>query len=253
MKISYVFILIGMILSPFALFAEESGASGFFIQTYADYQKAVKNVCESENVPWANYKNALTLKVIKPEYSELTGSQVATTWQKLPSEGKTSEAQSRLQTELDAKLLDPNSLFSSVKLAGVQYRKVMDETYACAVLDSRANVLRTLREQIEKNGTEMTEIRTKMKSAEAVIKKTKQEQGCKDITIKGHDTKRELLDATMYQHCVYRHYLAYVETNMRYQANTLIAQEQEARKTLGSKSIALRNTDQYLIIVNNLV
>lgn len=225
----------------------------WLIRSFVDYNKAVTDICESSSVPWANYKNALTLRIIKPEYPELSGATIAKTWQQLVNDGITPEAKNRIQTELNTTPLGSSSLFSSVKLAGVQYRKIMDETYACAVLNSRSNILQTLRLQIEKNGSEMSEIRTKLKSAEDAMKKAKQLNWCKDTVIKGNDAKRELLDATMFQYCVYRHYLAYIETNLRENANTLILEENDSRKNLWVNSIALENTDQYVIIVRSLV
>ena len=187
-------------LFPDYLFADDTTSTGV-LDTFENYEIAVKDICESPNMPWANYKNALTLTVIKPNYPNLEWDAVATEWQRFPSTAKTEAERKVLEEYLSPEKLDA-ATFSSVKLAGAQYRKIMDDTYACAVINGRIHVLMTLRKLIEKQNTGMTEIRTRLQTLEEALIATRQNRGCKEIAVSGLDSKKELLDATMYQYCV---------------------------------------------------
>lgn len=238
-------------LFPDYLFADDTTSTGV-LDTFENYEIAVKDICESPNVPWANYRNALTLTVIKPNYPSLEWNAVSTEWQRFPSTVKTDSERKVLEEYLSPEKLDA-ATFSSVKLAGAEYRKIMDDTYACAVINGRIHVLSTLRKLIEKQNTGMTEIRIKLKTLEEALIQERQRRGCKEIRVTGFDSKRELLDATMYQYCVYRHYMTYIRDTLQYKANTLLMNEKNVRAALGAQSVNVINTDHYLTVSDNLM
>lgn len=56
---------------PLTTFAS-SGDDVGLIDTYEKYAQAVQDICESPDVPWANYKNSTTFTTLRPEYPALS-------------------------------------------------------------------------------------------------------------------------------------------------------------------------------------
>ncbi len=244
---SFFIMLIGAL--PLTTFAS-SGDDVGLIDTYEKYTQAVQDICESPDVPWADYKNSTTFTTLRPEYPALSGATIAERWTEQPSQTQDVYLQNMIEQALDTTDID-GSVFTSVRLAGVQYRTIMDQIYACGIIEGRIQVIERLEDQIDRNNNGMTEIRTKLETMREALQEESTTHSCKSIDMNGIDTKREILDATLYQYCVYRHYLAYVETNMEVQMNTLISTEQEARKNLGVSQVTLQNTDQLIFLFEN--
>lgn len=111
------------------------------------------------------------------------------------------------------------------------YKERMNALYACAVLNTKHKIHTRLEKQFHPEGTNI--VRNLERSTQQIESQMKQ-RGCKNVSkeeVEGSELsmKRSLIRSATMEYCNYRHYLKYVDDNVKNQLSRVIQNEDKLR------------------------
>ncbi len=122
-------------------------------------------------------------------------------------------------------------LASQIEKASLVYKERMNALYACAVLNTKYKIHTRLVKEFHPEGTNM--VRNLERATQQIESQMKQ-RGCKNVSKEEGDgaelsMKRSLIRSATMEYCNYRHYLKYVDDNVKNQLSRVIQNEDKLR------------------------
>ncbi len=122
-------------------------------------------------------------------------------------------------------------LGSQVEKASLLYKERMNAVYACAVLNAKYKIHTRLVKQFKPEGTNIVR---KLEQATQQIEAQMTTRGCRNVSKEEGEgselsVKRSLVRGSIIEYCNYRHYLDYVDFNVRNQLSEVIKNENKMR------------------------
>lgn len=181
-------------------------------QTYQDFKQLLASDCDASDKKWMNSSEGGSLAV-PPEYPELDIGKVNSHILSVIAADK----KGVLATELDPTRIGEFSGLKSLEIARIEYRNTMDDLFACAVIDSRIQILKDLQTKINaKFPTPNDEIKIKLEneSKRLTAFRSSMTDSCtspKESTI---PIETQIKNTATRQFCHFEHYLVYLKDNM---------------------------------------
>lgn len=123
-------------------------------------------------------------------------------------------------------------LASQIEKAGLLYRERMNSIYTCAILNSKYKIHTKLAKQFKPEGTNIVR---DLEKATSQIRAQMQQNKCRDVSKEEKSdnielsTKRSLIRQSTIEYCNYRHYLSYVDYNVKNRLSDVIKTEEKLR------------------------
>lgn len=122
-------------------------------------------------------------------------------------------------------------LASQIEKASLVYKERMNSLYACAVLNAKYKIHTRLVKEFKPEGTNIVR---NLKQATQQIESLLKQKSCKNISKEEGEgselsVKRSLIRSTTMEYCNYRHYLKYVDDNVKNQLSRVIQNEDKLR------------------------
>lgn len=122
-------------------------------------------------------------------------------------------------------------LGSQIEMASSLYKERMNAVYACAVLNAKYKIHTRLVKQFKPEGTNIVR---KLEQATQKIEAQLTTRGCRNVSKEEGEgselsVKRSLIRGSIIEYCNYRHYLDYVDFNVRNRLSDVIKTENAMR------------------------
>ena len=149
-------------------------------QTYDDYIKESGTFCDDSSKPWGT-NNTLVPKIDYPELSDSAVNATLVKWRNSKPEWMVGDEKTRLKEDLDPITIGEFRGFKALEVARIGYRSNMNALFACAVISSRINSMKTLQEIIDKKiNNKESEIQKKFKKNVDSLTRTLNQLKCKN-------------------------------------------------------------------------
>lgn len=131
-------------------------------------------------------------------------------------------------------------LWSQIEKASILYKERMNSIYACAVLNTKLKIHTRLIQEFRPQGSNSIQW---LEQASKQIASRMKEKGCRNLSESSDSgielsLKRSLIRDTTLEYCNYRHYLAYVDYNVKNKLGDVIQAEEALRTSKKSDSNA---------------
>lgn len=178
-------------------------------KTYEQYLQNTKNQCEQNDVPWKKYNSLVPV----PQYPKLESSAVNAQITSPNLENLSWEEKERLKKDLSLERIGSFQGFKTLEVARLQYRSTMNSLFACSAIESRLLILGGLREAL--GGEISSEIKSLLDKEQKKLETQKSDLSCVSHEKKEVPAMQELVNSAAKQYCHFRHYLSYLDDNLR--------------------------------------
>lgn len=212
-------------------------------KTYEQYQQNAKNLCDSSSLSWGKNNSLVPI----PQYPKLESEAVNSQINSPNLENLSSSEKQKLQSELNMQRLGNFDGFKTLEVARLQYRSTMNSVFSCSIIDSRLRILENLRENFPKINSEINAQLDKEKNR---LASKRDEMNCNSSGANNTSTNQELINSATRQYCHYRHYLSYLEENLK-ENKTIIERMEKSigsgdeSKTSGNSEVWIENYNKY--------
>ena len=149
MKKYIFFLILCTFFSTPALYAVEDIPKP--VPSFDEFMQNTKNYCEGSTQEWAQNSSIVPV----PQYPSLDADAINRQIDRLKNmKTLTADEQQKLINDLSASRIGLTA-FATLEVARLQYRAAMNSLFACAVVESRLNILTKLRAAIPKNVSEI--------------------------------------------------------------------------------------------------
>lgn len=201
-------IYICLLLFPWTVLAQSTDTPKTVL-SFWEHEANVRAYCDGASQEWSQYSNLAPI----PQYPELESSAVNRQIERTPNLSNISdEERGRLAQELTMGRIGNFSEFKTLEVARLQYRSTMNSIFACAVIESRLNILTKIQDVLP---TKNSEIVTLLKKEETSLRSQKGKLQCNSAGSEKVPSMQELVNSTTRQYCHYRYYLDYLDTALR--------------------------------------
>ena len=115
--------------------------------------------------------------------------------------------------ELDMSRIGNFSGFKTLEVARLQYRAQMNSVFACSIIEGRLLILSDLRDALGRSPN--SEVQTLLDQEQKKLETQRDSISCKSSGAEKVPTMQELVNSATRQYCHYRHYLSYLDENLR--------------------------------------
>lgn len=218
-------------------------------KTYEQYQQNAKNLCDSSSLSWG--KNNSLVPV--PQYPKLESEAVNNQINSPNLENLSLSEKQKLQSELNMQRLGSFDGFKTLEVARLQYRSTMNSVFSCSIIDSRLRILEDLRENFTKINSEINAQLDKEKNR---LASKRDEMNCNLMGPEIATTVEQLVNSATKQYCHYRHYLSYLEENLRNDKTAIERMEKsvgfdDKSEVSGNSEAWIRNYNKYTNSLSN--
>ncbi len=149
-------------------------------QTYEEYIKESNTFCDDSTKPWGT-NNTLVPKIDYPELRDTAVNATLVQWRNNTPKWMVGDEKTRLREDLDPVVIGEFRGFKALEVARIGYRSNMNALFACAVISSRINSMKTLQEIIDKKiNNKESEVQKKFKKNINTLTRTLNQLKCKD-------------------------------------------------------------------------
>lgn len=200
---------------------------------YACYQQYV-NFCKDKWQPWNT--DSLGLWAVTKSYPEFSTSAVQKSTQDLINSEKYPSEKTKLQNELSWENIGKISGFRMAEIARIQYRTNMNRIFSCAVIASRTEKIKKIKELIK--GNENTNIGKKLDLDVKKLEALKQSACATNLpTNTTNDYSKAIATSATVEYCSYRYYLEYISQNLESNYTEIAKKDKELGQSDGSTPI----------------
>lgn len=182
--------------------------------TYEEYEQDARAYCE-DGKPWYADTTRNTQKVIYPKFDVNS----INTW--MSRERSQAENESSTNRNVIIDWLNPDRIWSIndtsriLELAQIVYHSKMNTVFDCAVIESRKNILESLRKTIKWQSEILEKIKIEELKLDGQARQCIPKDGNNNSWKSSSDiTKERLINTSVLQYCHYRKYLTYLESQL---------------------------------------
>lgn len=222
-RILIIFTLLGI---PNAFSQNEIATT---VPSFEEYSKNAKAQCESPKTLWHEFNSLQPI----PRYAPLQAQSVNKNAESIKTLTSLSDDEKkRLEGELAAERLGSYDGFKTLEVARLQYRSTMDNIFACAIVESRLHIIKDVQNRVNAVFPSLqSEIQEQLGRESERLSAHKSKLRCNSI---GDQSKasfiKELVNSSSKQYCHYRHYLSYLESNLKTNQHAIIEMEKNIGK-----------------------
>ncbi|MDP2103758.1 MAG: hypothetical protein Q8K26_02455, partial [Candidatus Gracilibacteria bacterium] len=173
--------------------------------TYEFYKQSVENFCKPTDVHlWSDWKDESLISKETVEYADISKEKT----------GDTKYKEFLVKIKSDPSRIDMINLTNPapnfLDKAGFVYKETMGTVYACAVLNAKVKIIKSLLDNVT---IAKSNIKQGLEKQRNMITKQIDNKFCRNISEGTQELsiKKILLDNTTYQYCNYRQYLYYLD------------------------------------------
>ncbi len=180
-------------------------------QSYEDFKALIATNCDAPSKPWMNSKEGWSLSA-PPEYPEFNAAKINAHIQEVVA----ADTRWMLAEELDATRIWNLDGLKALEIARIEYRWVMNDLFACAVIDSRILILKDLQEKIRsKFPTPNSELTNKLNNEANRLEQIRETMiYCTAPKSSDIPIEIQIKNTSTRQYCHFSHYLNYLKEHL---------------------------------------